>query len=80
MPGDIFFNITSSPDGAFELCEYSGADGKSYQVNALANRQKVNITLKLLSGKNIKQKYTLEIKFEHKVLKVYDKTIVLYIN
>jgi len=74
------FEITTD---RFEPCEYSGipgTDGKSYRVNvnALANRQRVNITLKLPADKNTEKQYTLEIKFENKVLKVYNKTIVLY--
>ena len=74
------FDIIIDED-TFKPCDYSGIsgmDGKNYRVNALANRQKVNITLKLPADKNTEKKYTLEIKFEHKVLKVYDKTIVLY--
>jgi len=77
FPGmsDCFKIVTDT----FDLCDYSGKDGKFYQANALANRQKVNITLKLLACNNTReQPHTLKIKFETKLLQIYNKTIVLY--
>jgi len=76
-----------------EPCDYSGIFGKaedkkkdkngdnyltSYKINALANRNKVNIIFKLPYDKSKDEKpYKLKIEFRRRVLKVFDRTIVL---
>jgi len=80
--------VEIKPKNNLEPCDYSGIfqkaedkDKTSYKINALANRNKVNIMFKLPRDESAEEKqYRLEIRFKHKILQIFNRTITLYAN